>query len=276
MKVIKAGSMGFCAGVRNAVRKAEQLSSECGVDTFYVYGDLAHNNDVMKHIRDIGGCVVYSVMDVPPGAPVLIRAHGITDADRRSLIERGAHIVDATCPNVLNNQNAARESDKPILLLGLEGHSEVVAIEGSISKDYKIIEKVEDVRDIDSSLSYNIIVQTTFDSVKFDQVLAELDSRGVQYKVLTRICMASAIRRKAIVELYNQGVEAIFVVGARRSANTMALLHEAETLGLPSFIIEQAEDVCMLKCNFSVVGLTAGSSTPDNIIEEVKRRLESL
>lgn len=276
MKVVLAETSGFCGGVRKAVEKVCTVAAENPSSTVYVYGELAHNRTVMEHIFSLGAVVVHSPDEVPPGALVVIRAHGITDADRARLLAKDVVLFDATCPNVLRNQNAARKSTRPILLLGIAGHSEVQAIEGSIGGWYRVVGDVSDLEGLDSSSEYDIIVQTTFDSMRFDAIVAGLDELGIRYRVLTRICLASEIRRKAVLALADKGVDCILIAGDSRSANTKALLREAESTGLPSFLIENVDEVDSRFSCYSSVGLSAGSSTPDAVIKEIARRLEKL
>ena len=277
MKVVKASVLGFCGGVRNAVARVCNLAVENPGKTIYVYGDLAHNKFVMDHIRDLGVKVIYSTDAVPEGEIVVLRAHGVPDRERQEFLDRGVIVEDATCPNVLRNQKAARTSSRSLLILGYQGHSEVRAIVGATTgQEYRIVSSIEDLENLDLKKDYDIIVQTTFDSHTFESVIERLDAASVSYHVCTRICLASSMRRKAIAELKDKGVECIIVIGDSASANSKALFAEAEATGLPAYFVTGAEEVDETFSRFSSVGVSAGSSTPDIVIDEVVRRLENL
>ena len=277
MKVVEASVLGFCGGVRNAVAKVCRLAEEDPARNVYVYGELAHNRYVMDHIRELGVKVIHSTDAVPEGDTVVLRAHGVPDMDRQEFLERGVVVEDATCPNVLRNQKAARTSTKSLLILGYEGHSEVRAIVGATTgQEYRIISSVEDLEGLDLKKEYDIIVQTTFDSMAFDSIISKLDEDNVSYNVCTRICLASSMRRTAVRALKDKGVECIVVIGDSKSANSKALFDEAKATGLPSFFVTGADDVDESLSRFASAGVSAGSSTPDVVIEEVVRRLEDL
>ena len=231
----------------------------------------------MDHIRDLGVKVIYSTDAVPEGDTVVLRAHGVPDKDRQEFLDRGVVVEDATCPNVLRNQKAARTSSRSLLILGYAGHSEVRAIVGATKgQEYRIVSSIEDLENLDLKKEYDIIVQTTFDSHTFDSVIERLDAFSVSYHICTRICLASSMRRKAIAALRNEGVECIVVIGDSASANSKALFEEARATGLPSYFVTGPEEVDETFSKYSSAGVSAGSSTPDVVIEEVVRRLENL
>ena len=277
MKVVKASVLGFCGGVRNAVAKVCRLAEDNPDRNIYVYGELAHNKFVMDHIRDLGVKVIHSTDDVPEGDTVVLRAHGVPDKDREEFLRRGVIVEDATCPNVLRNQAAARTSEKSLLILGYDGHSEVRAIVGATAgQEYRIVSSIEDLDDLDLKKEYDIIVQTTFESHIFDSIIARLDENKVKYNIRTNICLASSMRRRAVRAFKDKGVECIVVIGDSKSANSNALYEEAKATGIPSFFVTGAEEVDDSFSRFSSAGVSAGSSTPDVVIDEVVRRLEDL
>ena len=277
MRVVEASVLGFCGGVRNAVSKVCHLAQEHPERNIYVYGELAHNKFVMDHIRQLGVKVIHSTDAVPEGDTVVLRAHGVPDKDRNEFLSRGVVVEDATCPNVLRNQSAARTSTKSLLIFGYAGHSEVRAIVGATTgQEYRIVSSVDDLEGLDLEKEYDIIVQTTFDSMAFDSIIAKLDEDHVNYNICTRICLASSMRRIAVRALKDKGVECIVVIGDSQSANSKALYEEAKATGLPSFFVTGADEVDESFSRFSSAGVSAGSSTPDVVIEEVVRRLEDL
>ncbi len=276
MKVVKAGDMGLCSGVRNAIRLAEQVAAGNKGRRMCVYGNLAHNKIVMEHIAGLGMETIFNASDCRPGDVVLIRAHGISDRERSGFEEKGVHIVDATCPLVLRNQKDMRESSLPVILAGIKGHSETIAVEGVAKGPYIIVESPEDLDGIDPGVCYKLIVQTTFETSALEAIVARLDELGIRYVRGNSICRASELRREAIRRLCLD-VDFIVVVGDRMSANSNALVAEARRYGKDAILVENPLDLDenMLK-GFKTVGLSAGSSTSDAVIEEVERRLLQL
>lgn len=276
MKVIKADEMGLCSGVKRAFSLVEKVYYEKQGKPLFIYGDLAHNKYVIKKIAEGGFITIYKAEDALPGSVVIIRAHGISDTERSILQEKGVEIVDATCPLVLKNQNCMRSSELDVILLGTKGHSETVAVEGASRRTYFVVQDKEDIDSIPNDRKYRVIVQTTFDTARYNMLMDELEARGYSYIVSNSICMASERRRDSIHALKGQ-VPFLLVVGDNMSANSKALVSEAERIGLEAALIDDENSIEeeMLK-QFSVVGVSAGSSAPDEIIERVVRRLEEL
>lgn len=276
MKVIKAKDMGFCSGVRNAIRLAEKVASENPGSTMYVYGNLAHNKIVMEHIESLGMKTIFDTTIPDAGDVVLIRAHGISDKDRAAFEKKGVHIVDATCPLVLRNQRNMRESTLDVILIGIKGHSETIAVEGVAKRPYHLVDSPSDLEGLDNSKVYRAIVQTTFETEKLEAILAKMDELGIRFIQGNSVCRASELRRDSIRHLSSL-VDFIIVVGDKMSANSNALVAEARRYGKKAILVENPLDLDenMLK-GYQTVGLSAGSSTPDNVIEEVERRLLQL
>ena len=276
MKVIKAEEMGFCIGVKRAFSMVENVRANYQGRKLYVYGDLAHNQSVMDRVASYGFDTVYHASDVEPGSVVLVRAHGISDSERKELEARGSEIIDATCPLVLKNQDLMRSSELDVILFGIKGHSETVAVEGAARRKYYVIQDAGDLDCVPNDRKYRVIVQTTLESSRYGMLVDELDRRGFSYIVSNSICMASEKRREA-VHLMKGSVPFLYVIGDRKSANSNALVSEALSIGLPSSLIEDQDsiDEDFIR-QFDLVGISAGSSTPDSVINKVVRRLEEL
>ena len=276
MRVVKAEEMGICIGIKRAFAMIKEVWRKNKGKALFVYGDLAHNQHVMDMIRDNGFRTIYSASDAPLDSIVVIRAHGISDSEREILLKRNVQIFDATCPLVKKNQDVMRSSELDVLLLGIKGHSETVAVEGAAKGRYFIIENESDIDIVPNDRKYRVIVQTTLESSRYERLVNELDRRGYSYIVSNAICMASEKRRAAIHGMKGS-VPFLCVVGDRRSANSNALVSEAENIGIPSTLVEDEDDIDInLIRQFDTVGISAGSSTPDSVIERVIRRLEEL
>ena len=277
MKAYIASELGFCIGVKRAFSLLNNVYNENkGMKDLYVYGDLAHNKHVMDHVYSLGFKTIYSPDEATEGSLVVVRAHGISDEKRSAFLKKGVELIDATCPLVLKNQNYMRTSELDVILFGLKNHSETVAVEGAAKGRYYLVENVEDIDAIPKDRRYRVIVQTTFESEKYSMLLKELDERGYSYIVSNSICMASEKRREA-VRAFKGKVDLLIVIGDKKSANSNALVAEAKGVGLEAFLCEDADDLDIERLKgVSSVAISAGSSTPDNIIEEVVRRIEEL
>ncbi len=268
--------MGLCIGVKRALSLLDGICAKNRGKTLYAYGELAHNSHVIRYVESLGFRTIIDASEAEEGSVVLVRAHGISDSERSKLESNGVEIVDATCPLVAKNQNIMRNSEYPVVVFGIKGHSETLAVEGAAKGEYYVVEDKEDICQIPKDRKYRIIVQTTFETEKCKELMHEMERQGYQYAVSNSVCMASEMRRKAIRDL-NGRVDILIVVGDRKSANSNALVAEARSIGLRSELIEDASDVDPhMFDGLSVVGISAGSSTPDDVIDEVVRRIESI
>ena len=276
MRVIKAEEMGICIGIKRAFSMLKDVWMNNHGQMIFIYGDLAHNSHVMDSLRKHGFKTIYRASDVVKGSTVIIRAHGISDRERASLVEKGVNIVDATCPLVKKNQDIMRSSEFDVLLLGIKGHSETVAVEGAARRKYYVVQDVSDLAEVPNDRKYRVIVQTTFETRRYEMLLEELDRRGILYIVSNSICMASE-RRRASIRAMKGLVPYIYVIGDPRSANSNALVKEAFDNGIGSSLVESADDIRVEDIRgYETIGVSAGSSTPDDVIDKAVRRLEEI
>ena len=203
---------------------------------------------------------------------VVIRAHGITDRERAVFLEKGLTVADATCPVVLRSQSLLRSSDKPVVVIGYAGHSEVVSLLGSASCA-ALVETPCDVERLSTALYYNAVVQTTFSLPELEAIKAKALQTGVSITILNTICRASMDRRASLSAIMDS-VDALIVAGDSASRNTLELWNEAKRTGKPSFLVSGEEDIPDTVFSLQTVGLTAGASCPDTLIEGIRRRLE--
>lgn len=273
MEVIRSSVMGFCFGVKNVFSILEKVRNTHPNASIYTYGKIVHNSHVVSQLEDLGIHAISSPEEVEKPGILIIRAHGIADADRIAFKKKGFTIYDATCPLVALNQRIIRSSLTPVLIVGKRGHAEVVAAAGCAKKPCFILEKSEDVATLDPGLSYTGLVQTTFSSSVFQAIKEELALRGMKVDFRNDICQASIKRRKALVAMCPK-VDAIVVVGDPLSANSRELCELARSKGKPTFFIEDGEEVCEECKKYCKIGLTAGASTPQSLIDSVLKRLE--
>ena len=280
MEVIKARNLGFCNGVklaltvvRDAIKEARELGVPC-----YIYGDIVHNSYVMERITHEGVKIVDSPNECDEKGILIIRTHGISDTLRDEFIKKGPIIRDATCPVVLRNQSLVRNSEKPVVIFGLAGHSEVISLVGASKIAYPnplIIDSDSKLSLLDKKHEYTAVVQTTFSTTLFKEIKKKIAEDGIAVDFLNDICMSSQLRRNGIKELKGK-VDAIIVVGDKHSANTNELVSIAREIGMIAFLVEKADNITSEMTRYDRIGLTAGASTPDYIYNEVEAYLRSI
>jgi 4-hydroxy-3-methylbut-2-enyl diphosphate reductase len=282
MRVILAQPRGFCAGVERAIEIVERALEKFG-PPIYVRHEIVHNRHVVDRLRAKGVKFVEEVEDVPPGAVTVFSAHGVAAAVKDAASERGLPVIDATCPLVSKvhseGQRYARQG-REVVLIGHAGHPEVEGTMGQIPGRVHLISTVDDVAKLTvgnpDMLSY--VTQTT---LSIDDTRAVIDALKARFPSIvgpdTRdICYATQNRQHAVRELAKV-VDLILVVGAHNSSNSNRLREIGEELGKPSYLIEDARalDTIWLK-GVQAVGVTAGASAPEQLVEDVVEALRQL
>ncbi len=276
MEVVYASKMGFCRGVSlslDRVREAYELSIKDGVPC-YIYGDIVHNSYVTDALIENGVRSILSAEEAPIPGYLVIRAHGIGMKERRLFEEKGFKIIDATCPIVLRNQGLVRTSDRDVIIIGYDHHAEVIGLVGCARRNIHIVASSQDLEVLDKSIPYNAVLQTTFSQIELDKILSRAQELGLEIKLLNTICSASSERRKAVADL-SENVDAVLVVGDKKSANTNELHKIAKEKAVLSFLIEKAEDIPIDVLECKRIGITAGASTPSVIYRQVEDFLRS-
>ncbi|MBE5915417.1 MAG: 4-hydroxy-3-methylbut-2-enyl diphosphate reductase [Pseudobutyrivibrio ruminis] len=280
MDVILAKSAGFCFGVQRAVDVVEKQIQE-GDGFLYTYGPIIHNEEVVKEFEKHG----VQVMDedrieaYAPGT-VIIRSHGITKAVEEKLNELGHNVIDATCPFVKKIHKAVDEHSKAgefIVIIGNPDHPEVKGIVGWINgNNYKVIPDEETAKDfsVNSSQDICIVSQTTFNHNKFQELVEIINQKGYHIIVLNTICDATNKRQVEAAEIASK-VDAMVVIGSKNSSNTQKLYEICKTRCNDTYYIQTADDFQSSDLSsIESVGITAGASTPNNIIEEVQKKCQ--
>jgi len=282
MRVILAQPRGFCAGVERAIEIVERALEKYG-PPIYVRHEIVHNRHVVDRLRAKGVRFVEEVSDVPPGAVTVFSAHGVARAVKDEAAQRDLPVIDATCPLVSKvhseGQRYARQG-REVVLIGHAGHPEVEGTMGQIPGRVHLISTVDDVAKLTvgtpAMLAY--VTQTT---LSIDDTRAVIDALKARFPSIvgpdTRdICYATQNRQHAVRELAKV-VDVILVVGAHNSSNSNRLREIGEELGKPSYLIEDARalDTRWLK-GVKAVGLTAGASAPEQLVEEVVEALRQL
>lgn len=275
MQVILAQPRGFCAGVERAIEIVEKALQKYGRPV-YVRHEIVHNRHVVESLRAKGAIFVEELHEVPPGCITIFSAHGVAQAVEDAAEGRGLHVLDATCPLVSKVHNEGKRyaaQGREVILIGHAGHPEVEGTMGQIPGGVLLISEAEDVETLrvkdPEQLAY--VTQTT---LSVDDTRAVIDALKKRFPSIVGpdtkdICYATQNRQQAVRELAKL-VDVILVVGAPNSSNSNRLREIAEELGVPSYLLE---DVTQLRDHWlegkKVVGVTAGASAPDELVQEL-------
>lgn len=274
MKVTIAEACGFCYGVRRAVDMASQ--AETGTKTL---GPIIHNPQVVARLSAQGVAPVDSLDEVGDGETVLIRSHGVGPSVYEEASRRGIRVIDATCPHVKKAQQDAKkivEEGKNLVIIGEKAHPEVISISQWGANRAIIIDREIEAEQIPFSESLGVVVQTTFSQEQFKRIAEILKTKTNDLDVHMTICTATQQRQNAAVEMAGK-VDAMIVVGGRNSANTGRLAQVCREQGCPTYHIETAAELDTEAFRgMNHIGITAGASTPDWIIQEVVDIMENL
>ena len=274
MKVTIVEACGFCYGVRRAVDMASQ--AETGTKTL---GPIIHNPQVVARLSAQGVAPVDSLDEVGDGETVLIRSHGVGPSVYEEASRRGIRVIDATCPHVKKAQQDAKkivEEGKNLVIIGEKAHPEVISISQWGANRAIIIDREIEAEQIPFSESLGVVVQTTFSQEQFKRIAEILKTKTNDLDVHMTICTATQQRQNAAVELAGK-VDAMIVVGGRNSANTGRLAQVCREQGCPTYHIETAAELDTAAFRgMNHIGITAGASTPDWIIQEVVDIMENL
>ena len=275
MEVLLAKSAGFCFGVKRAVEKVyEQLGEN---EEIYTYGPIIHNEEVVKDLEMKGVRVIEGEEELQglTKGTLVIRSHGVPRRIYELIEKNGLNCIDVTCPFVKRiHQIVEKESreGKKIVIIGNAGHPEVEGIRGWSSTPAAVIESVEEAQmfTLDAGESLCIVSQTTFNYNKFQELVEIFHKRGYNVNVVNTICNATEERQKEAGEIA-QKVDAMIVIGGRHSSNTQKLFEICREKCKATYFIQTLDDLHLeLPKTATLVGITAGASTPNNIIEEVQ------
>ena len=275
MRVVLAQPRGFCAGVERAIEIVERALAKFG-PPIYVRHEIVHNRHVVEDLRRRGAVFVDELDEIPPGGMTVFSAHGVAKRVEQVASERHLPVIDATCPLVAKVHAEGRRyaaGGREIVLVGHAGHAEVEGTIGQIPGRVHLVQTVEDVATLEvgtpDQLAY--VTQTTLSVDDTRGIIAALQARfpTIVGPDVRDICYATQNRQQAVRDLAQQ-VEMILVVGSRNSSNSNRLREIGAELGLPSYLIDDA--AALQPAWFqgvSTVGLTAGASAPEMLVQGV-------
>lgn len=280
MDIILADVMGYCMGVKRAVDSACKALESNISDDVYTLGPLIHNPLVLRSFEEKGLKILESskICEVKENSVVVIRAHGTTPLILDRLSAQKVKVIDATCPRVhLSQKRVAEWSSKgySIVIAGDRNHGEVTSISGYAAGVVHVIQSAEEARNLEVNGNFVLIAQTTFSPVEFEEISRILLERNPEIKIFNSICTATVERQNALHSMEGK-VEGIIVIGGKNSANTRRLYETASGIAGKACLIEKTDEIPSDFYNLGSVGITAGASTPGNVIEEVVAALRQL
>jgi 4-hydroxy-3-methylbut-2-en-1-yl diphosphate reductase len=282
MKIILAQPRGFCAGVVRAIDIVERALAKHGAPV-YVRHEIVHNRHVVESLKAKGARFVEELKDVPAGAVTIFSAHGVSRAVEQEAKARSLPTIDATCPLVTKVHNQGRgyiARGRVLVFIGHDGHPEVEGTLGQVDGEVHLVEDEDDVENLplDAATPIAYVTQTTLSVDDTKGVIAALHRRfsDVVGPDVRDICYATQNRQTAVRELC-QVADVIIVVGARNSSNSNRLREIGEEVGIPSYLVADSSEIDREWVrDAAVVGVTAGASAPEVVVEEVVRALSAL
>ena len=277
MKIILAKDAGYCFGVRDAVNSAYDTSKEYG--EVYMLGDIVHNESVVEDLEKNGVKVVSNLNQVPDDKPVLFRAHGTAKEVWKDAEKNKMNIIDATCPLVHEIHKEVKQLDKEgrkIIIIGDHGHDEVIGIASQV-QDAIIISTVEEAEKLKKTKKAGIVSQSTQTIENVQDIINILMTKVFDLRFVNTICFPTKRNQEQIKEL-SEIVDLMIIIGSFTSANSKRLTQLSLERNKNTYQVTNATeiDVSWFKKNINSVGISAGASTPDRIIDSVVKKVKNV
>lgn len=281
MKIELAKTAGFCFGVKRAVDTVYAQAREHEGEKIYTYGPIIHNEEVIRDLQKQGVEVLCNEkeLDAVESGIVVIRSHGVPRYICEKIEKRGLTCVDATCPFVKKIHKIVEEESSRgthVIIIGNGEHPEVQGIRGWAGDRVTVIQTAEDAQKFhleENAGKICIVAQTTFNYNKFKDLVEIISKKGYDIIVLNTICNATKERQEEARHIAER-VDAMVVIGDKRSSNTQKLFEICKEECLNTYYIQTLDDLDMNQLrSVETVGITAGASTPNNIIEEVQNNV---
>lgn len=270
--ILLAEPRGFCAGVVRAIDVLDRiLETEEG--PVYAFHEIVHNRFVVDSFRERGAVFVDSVSEIPEGSRVVFSAHGVSPLVVQEALERNLKVIDATCPLVtkvhLETKKAAKDG-YDILLVGHEGHDEVEGTKGEAPDRTRVVDGPQDVQAlVDLDRPIFVVTQTTLSVDDTSETIDAIRTRYPQAEIRNDICYATTNRQAAVKEIAERA-DLVIVVGSANSSNSVRLWQVAKSMGVPAYRVDGIEEIDPAWYDgVDVVGLTAGASVPDELLQPI-------
>jgi 4-hydroxy-3-methylbut-2-enyl diphosphate reductase len=279
-QVLLAAPRSFCAGVERAVEIVERAIVKFG-SPIYVRKQIVHNIHVVRDLERRGAIFVDELDEVPTQATVIFSAHGVAPAVRERAVERDLRVIDATCPLVSKVHSEARRFARrgdTIVLIGHAGHEESEGTLGVAPQQTVLVEKAEDIEQLDITGPVSFLTQTTLAVDEAEQVAGALRDRypAIAAPDSDDICYATTNRQLALREIAADS-DLVLVIGSRNSSNSLRLVEIAQRTGVPAYLIDSVADIELdWLADARTIGLTAGASAPPTLVDDVIEALRGL
>ncbi|MHB9119677.1 MAG: 4-hydroxy-3-methylbut-2-enyl diphosphate reductase [Burkholderiales bacterium] len=282
MQILLANPRGFCAGVDRAIEIVERALEQFGAP-IYVRHEVVHNRFVVDNLKDKGAIFIENLDQVPSGSTLIFSAHGVSQAVRNEAEKRGLRVFDATCPLVTKvhlEVSRQRKQGKEIVMIGHRGHPEVEGTMGQATDGMYLVETPEDVAELDVRSPGNLafVTQTT---LSVDDAVRVIDALKARFPAITGpkkddICYATQNRQDAVKSLAQQ-CDLVIVVGSPNSSNSNRLREVAQHQGVDAYMLDSAEQLVPAWLDGKQrIGVTAGASAPEVLVQGIVARLQAL
>lgn len=276
MKLIIAKDSGYCFGVRDAVDLAYKTAEESG--DVYMLGNIVHNENVVKDLETVGAKVVRSLDKVPDGKPILFRAHGTATDVWNEAKDKGVNIIDATCPlvkEIHNEVKALALEGRRIIIIGDHGHDEVIGIASQV-KNPIVVSSPEEAQNLRKMKKVGIVSQSTQTIENVQTIINIIMTKAFDLRFVNTICFPTKRNQQQLKDL-SEKCDVMLIIGSFTSANSKRLHQLALERNKKSYQVTCVDDIeSGWFNNAETVGITAGASTPDSIIQDVVRYCETL
>ena len=282
LQIFLANPRGFCAGVERAVEIVERTILKYGAPV-YVRHEIVHNKYVVEGLRAKGAIFVEEISEIPENAVTIFSAHGVSEKVENKSKYKNLKIIDATCPLVkkvhLQAQKFEKEGDK-VILIGHKNHAEVEGTSGRVKQEVFIVENISDIDNIPYEVGNKIsyITQTTLSVDDTKNIINKLKSKfpNIKGPELNNICYATQNRQDAVKKLAIIA-DTVFVIGAKNSSNSNRLRDIAENFGVKAYLLNgENDEISNLLINTKILGITAGASAPEILIENLINKIRKI
>lgn len=277
MEIKIAKACGFCFGVRRAIQIAEDSVKE--KRQAYTLGPIIHNPQLVNALKEKGVSPISEIDELGNGDTLIIRSHGVGPAYYKKAEQMGLELLDATCPHVRKAQLDAKhiiEKGYDLVILGEKKHPEVISIAKWAGDKGLVIETIEEAENLPHHAKLGVVVQTTFEARELERIKAVLETKADELEMHATICTATQERQESAIQLAKES-DMMIVVGGKNSANTTRLAQVCQKENCPTYHIETAAELeTAWFAGKNKIGITAGASTPDWIIQEVVSKMEMM
>lgn len=278
MKIIIAKYAGFCFGVKRAVKTAYKYTSLNDIKKTYTYGELIHNHQVVEDLKNKGIDYIDNIGGLTKNDRVIIRTHGVSKSVYENILSKNVDVIDMTCPFVKKVQKIASDYYKKnykIIIIGDKNHPEVIGVNGWCENTAIIVNSVNDAKIIPIIDKACVVAQTTITQDMWNNILKELYKKVKELISFNTICDATNKRQSAALEIAKKA-DIMIVIGGINSSNTQKLKHICEAYCKTIHIESSADINSNLLKGANIIGITAGASTPDYIINDVIEKISKV